>query len=85
MKNKLRINAVITTVAVVVCVVLLNLIISVISDKMPLKIDMTRERVYEFSDQTQDTMKNLSAPVEVYALYPDDVSGDYVSYVKEYL
>jgi len=85
MKNKLKINAAITTVAVLVCVVLLNLVIGVINEKKPMKIDLTREKVYQFSEQTKEITKNLDKDVNVYALYPDDASGEYVDYVKEYL
>ncbi len=85
MKNKLKINAAITTAAVLICVVLINLVLGVISSKKPLKIDLTRERVYEFSNQTKDLMKNLKTDVDVYALIPEDASGDYVNMIREYL
>ena len=85
MKNKLRINAAVTTVAVIICVILLNLVAGALSSKLSLKLDLTREKVYEFSEQTKDLISNLDEAVHVYALYPDDIAGDYVEYVKEYL
>lgn len=85
MKNKLRINAAVTTVAVIICVILLNLVAGALSSKLSLKLDLTREKVYEFSEQTKDLISNLDESVHVYALYPDDIAGDYVEYVKEYL
>ncbi len=85
MKNKLKLNAAITTAAVLICVVLINLVLGVIQSKKPLKIDLTRERVYEFSEQTKELMSNLGSDVEVYALIPEDVSNDYVNMIREYL
>ncbi|MBP3360371.1 MAG: GldG family protein [Clostridia bacterium] len=85
MKNKLRINAAITIVAVLVCVVLLNLVVGIIAEKKPMKIDLTREGVYEFSEQTKEITKGLTSDIEVYALYPEDISNEYASYVREYL
>ena len=85
MKNKLKINALITIVAVFVCVILLNLVFGAINNKFPLNIDLTREKVYEFSDQTKEVMSTLDKEIQVYALYPDDVTGEYVDYVKDYL
>ena len=85
MNNKLKINAVFVTVVTIACVILFNLIISAISSKMPMDIDLTRERVYEFSEQTKEVVSSLDQEVVVYALYPDDLSGEYVDYVKDYL
>ncbi len=85
MKNKLKINAAITTVAVIVCVILLNLVVGAITDKLPLEIDFTKEKVYDFSDQTKAVMKALDKNVDVYALIPDNVTDEYLAYVKEYL
>lgn len=85
MKNKLKLNAALTTVAVLVCVILLNLIVQVISEKKPIKLDMTRERIYEFSDQTKSAMEQLSSEVDVYALIPESLSNKYIDYVREYL
>ncbi len=85
MKNKLKINAAITTIAVVVCVILLNMVVGAINDKLPIEVDFTKEKVYDFSDQTKSVMKELDKDVEVYALIPDNVTDDYLAYVKEYL
>lgn len=85
MKNKLKLNAIITSTTVIVCVILLNLLFGAINTKFPLNIDLTREKVYEFSEQTKEVMSTLDRDIQVYALYPDDVTGEYVDYVKDYL
>lgn len=85
MKNKLKINAAITTIAVVISVILLNMVVGAITDKLPLEIDFTKEKVYDFSEQTKSVMRELDKDVEVYALIPDNVTDEYLAYVKEYL
>lgn len=85
MKNKLKINAAVTTLAVLICVILLNLVVGAVTDKLPLEIDFTKEKVYDFSDQTKAVMSELEKDVEVYALIPDNATDDYLAYVKEYL
>lgn len=84
-KNNMKINSAVTTAAVIICVLLINIIASLLSEKLPLKFDFTRERVYEFSEQTKEVMSGLESDIYVYALFTDDDSGEYVKYVREYL
>ncbi len=84
-KNKYRLSSVILTVFVVAAVILLNVVVTVISNRTPLKYDLTRERVYEFSNQTNEIIKNIDERVNVYALYPQDNTNDYIEYAREYL
>lgn len=83
--TKFRINNGLVTAAVIVGVLLLNGIVTTVGAKMPMKVDMTRDKVYEFSDQTKEVMGALDSEIEVYALYPDGVEGELVTAVKEYL
>lgn len=88
MKNKTKfgINALFVTIVTIAAVVLVNAVISALGAKLPLKIDMTRERIYEFSDYTKDVMKKLDREINVYALYPANTSSnEYISYAEEYL
>lgn len=88
MKNntKLRINAVVITAFVIAAVILLNAIFSVIASKIPMKIDLTKDKVYEFSDYTKDVMKSLDEEISVYALYPSNSgTNEYITYAEEYL
>ena len=88
MKNniKYRINAVIITAITIVAVILLNAVISTVSSKLPMKIDLTRDKVYEFSDYTKEVISNLDKEISVYALYPSNTTGnEYITYAEEYL
>lgn len=73
------------TAAVVVGILLLNGIFSVITSKVPMKADLTHDKVYSFSEQTKEVMDNLNEPIDVYALYPDTLEGDLITAIKEYL
>jgi len=84
-KMKYKISSVALAAVVLLVVILLNAVISAMGDKMNLKVDLTKERVYEFSQQTKEVIKAINKDVSVYALYPDDASNNYVEYAKEYL
>lgn len=85
-KTKFRINALISTIVTVAAVILVNAVISTVAGKIPMKIDLTKDSVYEFSDYTKEVMKKLDKEVNVYALYPSNMnSNEYVIYAEEYL
>lgn len=84
-KLKMGLTSAVITAVVLACVIVLNAIVGIISDKFPLKMDLTKDSVYEFSEQTKDVMKNLDASITAYALIPDGTSGEYIDYMKEYL
>ena len=60
-KLKMGLTSAVITAAVIACVIIFNSIVALIGDKAPLTVDLTRDKVYEFSDQTKDLMKNLDA------------------------
>lgn len=84
-KLKMSLISVIITAVVIACVLFLNAIIAVIGEKAPMKIDLTRDKIFEFSQQTKDVMKNLDTEIKAYALIPDGMQGESVDYIKEYL
>jgi len=84
-KLKMGLTSALLIFVVLVCVILLNAIISVISDKAPLTVDLTKDKVYEFSQQTKDVMKSLDKEVTAHALIPDGSQGEYIDYMREYL
>ena len=84
-KFKYKLSSYVLTVVFVAIIVLVNALLSQMSEKVPMKIDLTKEKVYEFSQQTNEIIKNIDKEVEVYALYPENISNEYVEYAKEYL
>ncbi len=84
-KFKYGVNATAISVGVIIGIILLNLIITSIVAKYPLKLDFSKDQVFEFSQQTKDILKSLSKPINVYAMYPDNLENENVKQVKEFL
>lgn len=84
--TKFGLNALIITLVTVAAVILVNAVITTIAGKTSLKLDLTRDKVYEFSAHTKDIMKELDKEVNVYALYPANTdANEYITYAEEYL
>lgn len=83
--KKVRLNNFIVTAITVIVVVIVNSIVSVAGAKIPLQIDMTKDDVYEFSEQTKEVLDGVNSEVLVYAIYPDGAEGTYIETVKQYL
>ncbi len=83
--TKLRTNNLVVTAATIAAVILVNGIVSTIAAKAPLKIDLTHDRIYEYSEQTKEVVKNLDEDITIYSLYPDDASDTYANTLWEYL
>ena len=84
-KLKMSVISVAVTALVIACVIIFNAIIGVITDKFPLKIDLTQNKVFEFSPQTKDVMKALDTKVNAYALFSENLDNEYVQNIKDYL
>ncbi len=88
MKNKTKygINAIFTTIVVIVAVILINAIVSNLDSKLPLKIDLTEKKIYELSEHTKEVVGNIDKDIDVYALYPvNTTANQYITYAEEYM
>ena len=83
--RKLRVGNYIFTVLVIIAVILFDGIFFLLSDKISMKVDMTRNAIYEFSAQTEEVLDALEEDVTIYAMYPSDVEGELVGIMREYL
>ncbi len=84
-KMKMGTISLVITAIVIACVIVLNIIVGMVTEKTPIKIDLTQDNVYEFSKQTKDVMKNLDAEVTAYAIIPEGLNYEYTDYIKPYL
>ena len=83
MKNtKYKINSWVITAVVVIAVLLVNLIVSTVATKVPLKIDLTEEKIYDLSDETKEKVKSLDKEVKLFVLSPENSTD---TRVKEYI
>lgn len=88
MKNtKYKINSWVVTAVVVVAVILVNLIVTTVSSKVPLKIDLTEDKIYELTDDTKRIAKELDTKITAYVLAPkaecDTLVTEYISRYKQ--
>lgn len=54
------------TLAVIVVAVLLNLVVGTLSEKLPLKFDLTENKIFALSKETVNVLKNVNKDVYVY-------------------
>ena len=83
-KLKMGLTSTIITAVVIACVILLNSIVALIGDKTTLTIDLTRDKIYVFSEQTKELMEELDSQITAYCLIPEGIENmnkdNYVSF-----
>jgi len=68
--NNLKRQFVVKSVVVTILVTIVVVLITLIGFKIPWIYDMTADKIFTLSDQTNSVIANLSTPVKVYAVYP---------------
>ena len=88
-RKKLKYGALATgiTVVFIAAVVLLNVLVSVVMDRYPLKVDLTSSKLYEISQDSIDYVKNMSQDVEILVLAEESyfTTNNYMKIVPETL
>lgn len=84
-KLKMSVMSVVITAVVIACVIIVNFIVGAIADLKPMKIDLTKDKIYEFSNQTKDVMKNLDREINAYAIIPASDASETKAYMEQYL
>lgn len=67
-RKKTKTNSAPIIAAAVIIVVLANVFVTMLTDKFPIKIDLTTNKMYELSDRTKEYLKNYDTPVDIYIL-----------------
>lgn len=67
-------------VLVVAIVVVLNIIVSLLMKRYPIKADLTADKRYELCDETIDVLKNMDSDVEITVTYPKETLMQYSYY-----
>ena len=62
---KHKVNSWVVIAAVIAAVVLINIIVSSLQNKLPLKIDITESKQYEITSQTKDVIKTLEKDAKI--------------------
>lgn len=74
-KKKSKITSSVVIIAFVAVIVLLNVFVTMLNKKIPLKIDMTSNKLYEVSDKTKEFLSSYSTPTDIYIM-AGEASGD---------
>lgn len=66
--KKHKISSSVAIVLAIILVVVVNIFVTALTDKLPIKIDLTTNKMYELSEKTYEYLKNYDTPVDIYIL-----------------
>ena len=78
--------ATVLTVIFVAVLIVLNMIVTAVSNRYPVQIDLTTDKIYGLSDETIEYLKGLEKKVNIHVLATEDdfaSSNDYFLQAKE--
>lgn len=78
--------ATVLTVIFIAALIILNMIVSAVSNRYPVQIDLTTDKIYGLSDETIEYLKGLKKEVDIYVLATEDgfsSASDYFLQAKE--
>lgn len=64
--------ATVFTIVFVAVIVVLNMLVLAISDRYPIQVDLTTNKIYALSDETIDYLKSLEKDVSIYVLATEE-------------
>lgn len=84
-KRKYAYTAMTSALLLIVAILIVNIIASVLSDKISLKIDLTRDNILSFSDTTKQVLDELDMDVNIISLIPQSDNSREMIQVDEVL
>ncbi len=81
--KKYKISSSVVIIAVIAIAVLVNIFVTQLNKKLPLKIDLTSNSMYKLSDKTLDFLKNYDTDVDIYILASASGQDERISSVIE--
>ena len=72
-----QILSIVMVLLIIVATIGVNFIFGVLGSKVNLNIDLTKEKILEFSDLTKQTIENLDTEVRIKSLIPKGSYDDY--------
>ncbi|MBO5742675.1 MAG: hypothetical protein J6R68_00070, partial [Clostridia bacterium] len=70
-KRKYAYTAMTSAILMIVAIIIVNLIALAVSNKITLKLDLTKDSILSFSDTTKDVLKDLDTEVKIISLIPE--------------
>ena len=82
MNNQYKISSSVMVVVMVSVIIAFNVFVTVLTEKFPIKLDMTPNKIFSLSNSTKDYLKNYKTPTEIFILAS---KADEDSFVKSAL
>ena len=79
-KIKYGTMAAIITAFVVAIVIVVNIIMGILTERYPMKLDLTKDKRYELCDESINVLKNLEKDVEIAVMFPEETLLQYEYY-----
>ena len=80
--NNFMITASVMTALIIVLIVVFNIFVGALGDKVNLKFDLSDNQVLSFSDETKAVLDNLEEDVNIYSLIPEDSKTKYHVHIR---
>lgn len=71
-KRKFAINASVIVIGAVIVTVLLNMLLISFDEKIPLEISLTRDKIYELTDETLEVVDKIDEETQILLLYDQE-------------
>jgi len=84
-KKRYSITLMTSTALIIVAIIILNFIISVMSDRVNLNVDLTKDNILSFSDKTKEVISNVNMDVKIISLIPQSDDSREVIQIDEIL
>lgn len=82
-KRKLVSTVWVSVIIAIVIVILLNIFVTVLGEKVSLKVDMTTNKMFELSEKTYEYLESYSTPTDIYLLAGESEQDDRIKSVIE--
>lgn len=81
--TKYKIHSSIVIVGVLAVIIAFNVLVSVLIEKFPIKIDLTSQKLYEISDVTRDFLKSYTKPTDIFILAGENAEDPQIKNIVE--
>lgn len=81
--KKHKINFSLTIIGVIAVIVLVNIFVTMLTGKLPIKLDMTQDKIYGISEKTVEFLKTYDTPTDIYILASEAEQDDIIRAVLD--
>ncbi len=81
--KKHKINFSLTVIGAIAVIVLVNIFVTMLTGKLPIKLDMTKDKIYGISEKTVEFLKTYDTPTDIYILASESEQDDIIRAVLD--